>query len=115
MEKFKPHDTFEIKIDSEILKPSPSVRNLGFYIGSQLQSQTQIAKVSGIAYYTLMNVARIYNLLTPKVAKIIIQGLVTSKLDYCNWLLFGVSNHQLNKLQIVQNMGCRVIKNLKKI
>ena len=26
----------------------------------------------------------------------------------------SLSNHQLNKLQIVQNMGCRVIKNLRK-
>ena len=58
--------------------------------------------------------ARIHNLLIPEVAKIIVQGLVISKLDYCNELLLGISNHQLNKLQIVQNMGCRVIKNLRK-
>ena len=81
---------------------------------SQLRSQTHIAKVCCTAYYTLKNVARIHNLLTPEVAKIIVQGLVISKLDYCNGLLLGISNHQLNKLQIVQNMGCRVIKNLRK-
>ena len=53
-------------------------------------------------------------MLTPEVAKIIVQGLVISKLDYCNGLLLRISNHQLNKLQIMQNMGCRVIKNLRK-
>ena len=114
MEKLKESDIFEIKIGNEKIKPSPSARNLGFYMESQLKSQTHIAKVCGTAYYTLKNVARIHNLLTPEAAKIIVQGLVISKLDYCNGLLLGISNHQLNKLQIVQNMGCRVIKTLRK-
>ena len=110
MEKLKESDIFEIKIGNEKIKPSPSARNLGFYMESQLKSQTNIAKVCGTAYYTLKNVARISNLLTPEAAKIIVQGLVISKLDYCNGLLLGISNHQLNKLQTVQNMVCRVIK-----
>ena len=114
MEKLKKSNIFEIKIGNEKTKPSPSVRNLGFHMESQLKSQTHVAKVCGTAYNTLKNVARIHNLLTPEAAKIIVQGLVISKLDYCNGLLLGISNHQLNKLQIVQNMGCRVIKTLRK-
>ena len=110
----KKSDIFEIKIGNEKIKPSPSARNFGFYMESQLKSQTHIAKVCGTAYYTRKNVARICNLLTPEVAKIIVQGLVINKLDYCNGLMLGVPNYQLNKLQIVQNMGCRVIKNLRK-
>ena len=86
MEKLKENDTFEIKIGNEKIKPSLLVRNLGFYMESQLK------------YTTLKNVVRIHNLLTPKVIKIIIQGLVISILDYCNGLLLGASNHQLNKL-----------------
>ena len=115
MEKLKESDIFEIKIGNEKIKPSPSARNFGFYMESQFKSQTHIAKVCGTAYYTVKNVARIHNLLTPEVAKIIVQGLVISKLDYCNGLLLGISNHQLNKLQIVQNMGCRLIKKSKEI
>ena len=80
----------------------------------QLKSQIHITKVCGTAYSTLKNIARVQNLLTPEAAKIIIQGLVTSKLDYCNRLLLGVAAHQMNKLQIVQNMCCRIIKNLRK-
>ena len=84
MEKLKESDIFEIKIGNEKIKPSLSARNLGFYMESQLKSQTHIAKVCGTAYYTLKNLARIRNLLTPEVAKIKVQGFVTSKLDYCN-------------------------------
>ena len=56
----------------------------------------------------------LWNLLKPEAAKTVIKGLVTSKLDYCNGLLLGVSAHQLKRLQIVQNMCCRILKNLRK-
>ena len=81
---------------------------------AQLKSQTHIAKVCGTADSTLKNIARVWNLPTPEAANIIIQGLVISKLDYYNGLLLGASVHQLNKLQIVQNMCCGIIKNLRK-
>ena len=42
------------------------------------------------------------------------QALVLSKLDYCNSLLKGTSEYNLNKLQRIQNMACQVINNLKK-
>ena len=54
---------------------------------AQLKSQTHITKVCGTAYSTLKNIARVQNLLTPEAAKIIIQGLVISKLDcYKPWI-----------------------------
>ena len=81
---------------------------------AQLKSQTHITKVCGTAHTTLKNIARAWNLLTPEAAKIIIQGLVISKLEYCNGLLLGVSAHQMNKLQIMQNMCFRKIKSLRK-
>ena len=108
LEKLGEDNTFEIKIGSKVIKPTPSARNLGFHMEAQLKSQTHITKVCGTAYSTLKNIARVQNLLTPETAKIIFQGLVISKLDYCNGFLLGVTAHQMNKLQIVQNMCCRI-------
>ena len=113
LEKLREDNTFEIKIGSEIIKPTPSARNLGFHMEAQRKSQTHITKVCGITYSALKNIARVQNLLTPEAATIIIEGLVISKLDYCNGFLLGVSAHWLLKLQIVQNMCCRIIKNLR--
>jgi hypothetical protein len=36
-------------------------------------------------------------------------SLVSSKLDYCNSLYYGISKHNLNKLQIIQNSLARAI------
>ena len=81
---------------------------------SQLKSKAHITKVCGTSFSTLKNIARICSLLTSEAPKIIVQGLVISKLDYCNTLLLGTSNYQLSRLQTIQNMGWRVISNLKK-
>ena len=51
-------------------------------------------------------------MVTPEAAKVLVQGAVISKLDYCNALLLGVSDQQLNKLQKIQNMWYHVINNL---
>ena len=36
MEKLKENDTFEIKIGNEKIRPSPSARNIGFHMKSNL-------------------------------------------------------------------------------
>ena len=114
LEKLESNGEFKVKTGSEIIKPVSSARNLGYFMESQLKSKTHITKVCGTSYSTLKNIARIHSLLTPETAKIIVQGLVINKLDYCNALLLGTSGHQLSRLQMTQNMGCRVISSLKK-
>ena len=47
-------------------------------------------------------------------AKIVVQALILSKLDYCNSLLVGTPECHLPHLQCVQNMTCRVVCNLRK-
>ena len=114
MAKLENSESINITIGNEVIKPVPSARNLGYFMESQLKSKTHIAKICSTTYYTLKNRARIRNLLTPEAAKVIVQGLVISRLDYCNVLLLGVADQQLRKLQMIQNMGCRIINNLRK-
>ena len=47
--------------------------------------------------------------------KIMINSLVTSKLDYCNAGLAGTTNTLLRKMQAVQNMSCTIVKKLKEV
>ena len=66
LEELREDNTFEIKIGSEVIKPTPSARNIGFHMEAQLKSQTHKTKVCGTAYSTLKNIARVQNLLTPE-------------------------------------------------
>ena len=44
--------------------------------------------------------------------KILFQALIISKLDYCNSFLLGIPKYNIDKIQRVQNMACRLIFNL---
>ena len=46
--------------------------------------------------------------------KIMMQALLLSKLDYCNSLLMGTTDYNLDKLQKIHNMVCRIIFKLRK-
>ena len=47
--------------------------------------------------------------LTKDLATVVINAFVTSKLDYCNALLYGLPKYQLQTLQYVQNTAARVV------
>jgi len=43
---------------------------------------------------------------------VLVDALVTSRIDYCNSLLYGLPQTQLSKLQRVQNIAARLICNI---
>ena len=49
-----------------------------------------------------------------KTAQVVVQALVLSRIDYCNSLLMGSAEYQIDKLQRIQNMACRVICSVRK-
>ena len=62
----------------------------------------------------LYKIARIRKYLSNDTCSCIIQGLVTSKLDYANCLFYGVNKVFLHRLQIIQNSAARVILKMRK-
>jgi len=47
--------------------------------------------------------------LTTESAKTLVHAFVISRIDYCNSLLYGVSDELLQKLQVIQNAAARVV------
>ena len=48
-----------------------------------------------------------------KTAQVVVQALVLSRIDYCNSLLMGLAEYQVDMLQRIQNMACSVICGLR--
>ena len=103
-----------IKIGNDIIENVPAVRNLGMYFDSELKLTVHINKLASSSFATLQNVAHIRNHLDIPTTKTIVQALVTSKLDYCNSLLLGIPKYNIDKLQRIQNIACRIIYKLPK-
>ena len=71
--------------------------------------QDHITSVCQSCYFHLRNIGSIRPYLTRETAAQIIHSFVTSKLDYCNSLLYGLPQNSLDRLKKVQNTAVRII------
>ena len=60
-------------------------------------------------YSTCTSQTKIRKYLTQESCEIAVHVFITSKLDYCNSLLYGCRKMQLKKLQYVQNAAARIV------
>ena len=57
----------------------------------------------------MRSIAQILRYLTRPTSERIVNALITSRLDYCNSLLFGTSASNINRLQRLQNSVARLV------
>ena len=70
-----------------------------------------INNICSSSFYYLYNIRRIRKYLSHQSAISLIHAFITSKLDYCNSLLYGLPTIHINKLQRVQNAAARLVTN----
>ena len=66
------------------------------------------------SWHALHRIGKIRTLLDQAATEKLVHAFVTSRLDYCNSVLYGCPEFQLNKLQSVQNAAARLVKCRKK-
>ena len=108
-----PVDTY-VNIAGQRVRLATSVRNLGVLFDSALTMESQVASVAKTCYYQIRNIGQIRSCITSDACKILVHALVTSRLDYCNALLYGLPQTMLKRLQRVQNCAARLICRRKK-
>ena len=91
------------------IAPQLTVRDIAIFLDTGIDMSMQVACTCRAAYFQLHNIAKIRHCLAIDACKTIVHGLVTSKLDYENAMLYGINGRLLEKLQQVQNSTARVI------
>jgi hypothetical protein len=91
------------------LTTSNTVKILGVTLDSTLSMDNQTASIIKSCNYHIRALRHIRPCLTKDAANTIACGIVNSRLDYCNSLLSGTSQKNLNRLQRVQNSLARVV------
>jgi hypothetical protein len=94
-----------------VIPAKKSVRDVGFVLDRHLSAEEHIAATCRIAYAHLKNLARIKRFIDKKSLERLIHALITSLLDYCNSLFYGINESLLQKLQLVQNSCARLLTN----
>ena len=98
-----------ILIGDCVIRPKGVVKNLGTWLDSTLSMNSHVNNTCSNAFYCLYNIRRIRKYLSRRSTETIIHAFVSSRVDYCNSLLYGLPAYQLNKVQRVQNAVARLI------
>ena len=78
-----------------------------------MKNSHHINKLTSQLYLSLCDIHSIRAHIDEDTAKMIIQALIMSKLDYSNPALLGSAKYELDKFQQIQNMVCRVVRDLR--
>ena len=91
------------KVGASEIKPSSQVKNLGSWLDPNLCRRDHITNVRKAGFSYLHNTRCIKKYLSRDSLLILVNAFITSRLDYCNALLYGLPKEQIAKLQRVQN------------
>jgi len=86
-----------------------SASDLGVVINSRLTMADYVASVCRSAYYHLRQIRPTVQSLTLDGSKTLVQAFISGRLDYCNSLLYGMTDSLFQRLQSVQNAAARLI------
>jgi hypothetical protein len=98
-----------VAFHNNILSPSPQVRNLGVIFDSDLSFSSHISNICRTSFHQIRQLRQVRSSLDTNSAIILANALVSSKLDYCNSLLYSLPESSLDRLQRVQNSLARVV------
>ena len=90
------------------------VKNLGVFFDCNMNMHRQTNAIKKSAFHHLRNLRMIRPYLTKEAAETAVHAFVTSRLDYCNSLLYGISKANLHSLQLAQNAAARLVTNTRK-
>ena len=91
------------------IPPLIEVKNLGVIFDSENSFDNHVTKVCQACYSHLCDLRQIRKFLSVETIILLANAMVSSRLDYCNSLLYGVSKSNIAKLQRVQIVLFHVI------
>ena len=99
--------------DTKITSAS-CAKNLGVIFDKCLDMDDNVKNICKLAYFQLRQIRSIQPVLSRVALERVIHAFITSRLDYCNSLLCGISEQQLTKLQRLQIVAARILTGTKK-
>ena len=84
-------------------------KNLGVYFDPQLNLKKHIDVTAKSLNSSLFKIGKVRRFLDKSSCATLTNGLFTSRLDYCNSLLYGVPSSSLDRFQKLQNRAARTL------
>ena len=91
--------------DSQIV-PSVKVRNLGIIFDQSLTFDDHISAICQSVHFHIRSIGKVRKLLSFDACAILIHALISSRLDYCNSILYNLPDTKIGRLQKSAKSSC---------
>ena len=98
-----------LKIESSYLCGVPLLRNLGIFYDNHLSMKAHVNRMCRTSNFQLWKIGQLRKFLDRPTTERLIHAFISSRLDYCNSLLYGLPETEISKLQRVQNSAARLL------
>lgn len=104
----------ELLVGNSKITPSASARNLGATFDQYMSMEQHVTNTSKSVHFHLRNIGSLRGILTESATTQLVHSLISSRLDYCNSLLKGIPDSQVQRLQRLQNHAARIVSRVGK-
>ena len=101
-------------VGQDMIVPVLVAQDLSITLDKHLTLHQHINNVSKSGSYAIRNIGQIRKYLNNEDCEKLVHAFVTSSLDCCNSILYGLPDSELAKLQQIQNTAARLVVRLKK-
>ena len=103
-----------LQMGASLISPNGSVKSLGVIFDQCINMHEHVTSVCWAAYYHLKNIHCLKAFFIQEALVTVVHAFVTSRIDYCNSLLYGISDYNINCLQRIQKSAARIVTNTRK-
>ena len=97
--------------DSQVFLSSKD-RDIGVVLDQYLTLHDHISGICKYTHFHLRSIGIIRNLLTFDATALLIHVLITTRLDFCNSILYNLPNNNIERLQQIQNQAACMLKQI---
>ena len=103
-----------ISVGGALIQAVDKVKNLGVYLDNHMNMSANTSEIVRCCYFHIHHIGQINKFLPRQTRERVVNALVTSRLDYCNSLLYGTVDKNFARLQRLQNTAARLIMRIPK-
>jgi len=94
---------------STTIKVAESARDLGVILDAELTMSAHVTALCRSGFFQLRQLCPFVRSFTTEAAKTLVQAFISCRLDYCNSLLYLVTENVMRRIQSLQNAAARLI------
>ena len=101
-------------IGDECIRFAREVKNVGVWLDENLTLSKQVSTSVSHGFKVLKDIKKVKKFFEKSHLEKLTHAMVTSRLDYCNSILYGTSSDNMDKMQRLQNFAAKCVLSRKR-